>query len=817
MKEKIPRGRRRSSRNGASFGPARKKKKKKMHLLSCFFCVTSWVHVFTSLATLGEEVLDASTCPISNGTGDQGYADTYRGWYDASGCGICQDYCRWVGDSGSGGDPSVRTSSGDSFWSCRKAGGKASNPGTNQKDFCPDPSNTNIRSVGGCGTDDYSARGYYGDTFTFEKCSGQGVELNPTQTTSTEEETQPRVSGLVGIQRGPKRTEYANGIFNVNTGGKNGKELQINSHRVKTSADYQFWEDVQCRETLYIGNDEEGNKIEVGERLETIFAKMESLTKEFLDENAILRAENANLRASFNALYAKVDTVFQPPNPPPPPPSPPPPSPAPPPPPSPMPPPPLPPPPSPPPPSPAPPPPPSPMPPPPPPSPPSPPPPPSPLSLKQKYDHCMSASYSRRSKGSFTGITCDGATSMISSDPTECFQTCSECDDCASINYRTSNGECIWASSGSWGDSYGGDSSFEWYRSCRSISDSDFATHVTGCLAEAPIDGLCKEYSGKNFPDSTTNYIGMMPYWDVSAVTNMNGAFENQGSFNADISSWDVSSVTTMEMMFKGALDFTQELSGWSIGSATSTTDMFLGATAFQATYACTSADDGPPNSCKLRRSKYCMSATYSKRSLGSFTGITCDGATSMISSDPTECFQTCSECDDCASINYRTSNGECIWASSGSWGDSYGGDSSFEWYRSCRSISDSDFATHVTGCLAEAPIDGLCKEYSGKNFPDSTTNYIGMMPYWDVSAVTNMNGAFENQGSFNADISSWDVSSVTTMEMMFKGALDFTQELSGWSIGSATSTTDMFLGATAFQATYACTSADDGPPNSCN
>ncbi|CAL6393347.1 unnamed protein product [Bathycoccus prasinos] len=872
-----------------------------MHLLSCFFCVTSWVHVFTSLATLGEEVLDASTCPISNGTGDQGYADTYRGWYDASGCGICQDYCRWVGDSGSGGDPSVRTSSGDSFWSCRKAGGKASNPGTNQKDFCPDPSNTNIRSVGGCGTDDYSARGYYGDTFTFEKCSGQGVELNPTQTTSTEEETQPRVSGLVGIQRGPKRTEYANGIFNVNTGGKNGKELQINSHRVKTSADYQFWEDVQCRETLYIGNDEEGNKIEVGERLETIFAKMESLTKEFLDENAILRAENANLRASFNALYAKVDTVFQPPNPPPPPPSPPPPSPAPPPPPSPMPPPPspapppppspmpppplppppsppppspapppppspmpppplppppsppppspapppppsplpppplppppsplppppsppppspLPPPPSPPPPSPAPPPPPSPMPPPPPPSPPSPPPPPSPLSLKQKYDHCMSASYSRRSKGSFTGITCDGATSMISSDPTECFQTCSECDDCASINYRTSNGECIWASSKSWGDSYGGDSSFEWYRSCQSISDSDFATHVTGCLAEAPIDGLCKEYSGKNFPDSTTNYIGMMPYWDVSAVTNMNGAFENQGSFNADISSWDVSSVTTMEMMFKGALDFTQELSGWSIGSATSTTDMFLGATAFQATYACTSADDGPPNSCKLRRSKYCMSATYSRRSLGSFTGITCDGATSMIVSDPTKCFETCSKCDDCASINYRTSNGECIWASSGSWGDSYGGDSSFEWYRSCGSISDSDFATHVTGCLAEAPIDGLCKEYSGKNFPDSTTNYIGMMPYWDVSAVTNMNGAFENQGSFNADISSWDVSSVTTMEMMFKGALDFTQELSGWSIGSATSTTDMFLGATAFQATYACTSADDGPPNSCN
>ena len=186
-------------------------------------------------------------------------------------------------------------------------------------------------------------------------------------------------------------------------------------------------------------------------------------------------------------------------------------------------------------------------------------------------------------------------------------------------------------------------------------------------------------------------------------------------------------------------------------------------------------------------------------------------------SNDPTECFQTCSECSTCVSFNYHTSTGVCTWASSGSWNDGVS-DSSYEWYRSCSGIiSDSNFATHVTGCLAEAPIDGLCKEYSGKNFPDSTTNYIGMMPYWDVSAVTNMNGAFENQGSFNADISSWDVSSVTTMEMMFKGALNFTQELSVWSIGSATSTTDMFLGATAFQATYARTSADDGPPNSCN
>ena len=57
------------------------------------------------------------------------------------------------------------------------------------------------------------------------------------------------------------------------------------------------------------GND----KVEVGGRLETIFANVESLTQEFL-------AENADLRAQYDALQAKVDNFFQPPSPPPPPP-----------------------------------------------------------------------------------------------------------------------------------------------------------------------------------------------------------------------------------------------------------------------------------------------------------------------------------------------------------------------------------------------------------------------------------------------------------------------------------------------------------------
>jgi hypothetical protein len=54
---------------------------------------------------------------------DPGYNDQYRGWYDVQKCGKCNDYCRWVGNSGSGGNPKKRTTykkkgHTKSWWSC---------------------------------------------------------------------------------------------------------------------------------------------------------------------------------------------------------------------------------------------------------------------------------------------------------------------------------------------------------------------------------------------------------------------------------------------------------------------------------------------------------------------------------------------------------------------------------------------------------------------------------------------------------------------------------------------------------------------------
>jgi len=61
-------------------------------------------------------------CPVQFDVIDQGYVDDYRGWYDIRECGTCNDYCRWVGNNGSGGDPSKRTVHGSSFWACHRPG-----------------------------------------------------------------------------------------------------------------------------------------------------------------------------------------------------------------------------------------------------------------------------------------------------------------------------------------------------------------------------------------------------------------------------------------------------------------------------------------------------------------------------------------------------------------------------------------------------------------------------------------------------------------------------------------------------------------------
>lgn len=63
--------------------------------------------------------------------------------------------------------------------------------------------------------------------------------------------------------------------------------------------------------------------------------------------------------------------------------------------------------------------------------------------------------------------------------------------------------------------------------------------------------------------------------WDVSNVTNMNGAFGEADSFNQPLNSWNVSNVEIMHYMFAGNDAFNQPLDKWDVSKVKTIDRMF--------------------------------------------------------------------------------------------------------------------------------------------------------------------------------------------------------------------------------------------------
>ena len=76
-------------------------------------------------------------------------------------------------------------------------------------------------------------------------------------------------------------------------------------------------------------------------------------------------------------------------------------------------------------------------------------------------------------------------------------------------------------------------------------------------------------------PVGETDFCALMPYWDVSAMTDFSHIFANAFTFNVDISHWDVSAGTNFQGMFYSAASFAQNLNTWQI-SRTANTDLMF-------------------------------------------------------------------------------------------------------------------------------------------------------------------------------------------------------------------------------------------------
>ncbi|MBO6853440.1 MAG: DUF285 domain-containing protein [Marivivens sp.] len=112
------------------------------------------------------------------------------------------------------------------------------------------------------------------------------------------------------------------------------------------------------------------------------------------------------------------------------------------------------------------------------------------------------------------------------------------------------------------------------YSAVTPITDANFFSAISSCLAEAPVTGECTAYS-------ESSGFGVMPDWDVSQVTDMNSAFSRQKDFNGDIGGWDVRNVTDFSYMFSEAHSFNRDISLWDTSSATTMEGMFYEAIRF--------------------------------------------------------------------------------------------------------------------------------------------------------------------------------------------------------------------------------------------
>ena len=140
---------------------------------------------------------------------------------------------------------------------------------------------------------------------------------------------------------------------------------------------------------------------------------------------------------------------------------------------------------------------------------------------------------------------------------------------------------------------------------------------ISACFAES-VDGDCECYDGcgetsvhiSKWNTTGIKYFQNLFYdrvsfnqdisaWDTSAAVRMDDTFSGARAFNQDISGWIVSNVRDMSNMFKGATSFDTNISSWVTRDDTNTTDMFKDAMAFNARFACASAADGPPSSCR--------------------------------------------------------------------------------------------------------------------------------------------------------------------------------------------------------------------------
>ncbi|MDC1207199.1 BspA family leucine-rich repeat surface protein [Candidatus Pelagibacter ubique] len=329
---------------------------------------------------------------------------------------------------------------------------------------------------------------------------------------------------------------------------------------------------------------------------------------------------------------------------------------------------------------------------------------------------------------------------------------------------------------------------------------------------------------------------------DVSHLTDLSIAFQDQSSFNQDIGSWNTSNVTDMNAMFLEATSFNQDIGSWNTSSVTDMSYMFAASsfnqnigswdtssvTDMSIMFAVSSFNQniGSWDTSSVTNMSIMFAASLFNQDIGSWN-------TSNVT-DMSEMFAASLFNQDIGSWNTSnvTDMSEMFAASLfnqdiGSWNTSNVTNMNFMFSEATSFNQDigSWNTSSVTSMSAMFSSATSFNQDIGSWNTSSVTNMSSMfrgassfnqnIGSWNTSSVTLMYYMFSSATSFNQDIGSWNTSSVTRMNSMFSSATSFNQDIRGWDTISVTNYTNMFLGATAMTSTYSGTSGYGDTPTS--